>query len=290
MGANCAPQRREENCVMAAFVRLYRTLKTGAERTCAMTKSNDRGRVKTTETAFRIIELLKEENGMGLTELARELDLAKSTIHRHLSTLTDLEYVTREDDVYRTGLRFLEIGEQTRTRSDAYHLAQEKVSDLAAETEERCQFVVEEYGKGVYLFRETGARAVHTDSEIGKRIPIHATAAGKAILASLSDERIHEIIDQRGLPAVTEHTTTDETELWAELEEIRDRGYSINVEENTSGLRATGVPVQYESGEPIGALSVSGPTHRFQGTLFEETLPNLLLGTANELELNIQYS
>ncbi|ELY50421.1 IclR family transcriptional regulator [Natronolimnohabitans innermongolicus] len=255
-----------------------------------MAENQDRGRVKTTETAFRIVELLMERDGMRLSELARELGVAKSTAHRHLSTLLDLEYVTENNGVYRTGLRFLEIGEQTRTRTDAYRLAEEKVADLAAETEERSQFIVEEHGQGVYLFRETGDRAVHTDSEIGKRIPIHATAAGKAILANLSDERIEEIIDQRGLPALTEHTTTDEEALWTELAEIRDRGYSTNDQENTSGLRAIGVPVRYEDGEPLGALSVSGPTHRFQKTLFNETLPNLLLGTANELELNIQYS
>ncbi|WP_408960369.1 IclR family transcriptional regulator [Natrinema sp. 74] len=255
-----------------------------------MTESHDRERVKTTETAFRIVELLTERDGMRLSDLARELDLAKSTAHRHLSTLTALEYVTKEDNVYRTGLRFLEIGEQTRTRSDAYQLAEENVADLAAETEERSQFIVEEHGEGVYIFRATGDRAVHTDSEIGKRIPIHATAAGKAILASLSDERIEEIIDRRGLPSLTEHTITDEEHLWTELEEVRDRGYSINDQENTNGLRAIGVPVRYETGEPLGALSVSGPTHRFRGTLFDETLPKLLLGTANELELNIQYS
>lgn len=255
-----------------------------------MTANDGRWRVKSTENSFRVIELIMEEDGMRLSDLARELDLAKSTVHRHLSTLTDLEYVTREDDVYRTGLRFLRIGEQTRTRSDAYQLAEEKVADLAAETQERAQFIVEEYGKGVYIFRETGEQAVSTDSEIGKRIPIHATAAGKAILASLPDERVDEIFAQRGLPAVNERTTTDEEALRAELKEIRERGYSINDQENTSGLRAIGVPVEYEDGEPIGALSVSGPTHRFRGTLFEETLPNLLLGTANELELNIQYS
>lgn len=255
-----------------------------------MSADDDRGRVKTTETAFRIVELLMEADGMSLSELTREFDLAKSTVHRHLTTLLELEYVTREDGVYETGLRFLEIGEQTRTRSDAYQLAQEKVTDLAAETEERSQFIVEEYGAGVYVFRETGERAVHTDSEIGKRIPIHATAAGKAILACLPDDRIDEILDRQGLPALTEQTTTDESTLRDELTLVRERGYSINDQENTDGLRAIGVPVCYEDGEPLGALSVSGPTHRFRGTLFEETLPNLLLGTANELELNIQYS
>lgn len=255
-----------------------------------MSENHDRGRVKTTETAFKIIELLKEWDGATLSEIADELDLAKSTIHRHLSTLVGLEYVTKEDGVYRTGLRFLELGEQTRTRSDAYQLAQEKVTNLAAETEERSQFIVEEYGRGVYIFREVGERAVRTDSEVGKRIPIHATAAGKAILASLSDERIEAIIDHRGLGSLTDETITSEDQLWAEVAEIRERGYSINDQENTNGLRAIGVPVEYANGEPLGALSVSGPTHRFQGTLFEETLPNLLLGTANELELNLMHS
>lgn len=255
-----------------------------------MAGNQDRGRVKTTETAFKIIELLMEWDGGRLSDVAAELDLAKSTVHRHLSTLEDLEYVTRTDGVYRTGFRFLELGEQTRTRSDAYQLARGKVEDLAEETEERSQFIAEEYGKGIYVFRETGERAVHTDSEIGKRVPIHATAAGKSILASLTDDRVEEIVERRGLAKLTEHTITDADRLWADLEEIRDRGYSINDQENTSGLRAIGVPVEYETGEPLGALSVSGPTHRFRGTLFEETLPNLLLGTANELELNIKYS
>ncbi|THE66130.1 IclR family transcriptional regulator [Salinadaptatus halalkaliphilus] len=255
-----------------------------------MASEHERGRVKTMETAFDIIETLVALDGGRISEVASELGLAKSTAHRHLTTLEELEYVVVDDGVYRPGLRFLQIGEQTRTRQEAYELAKEKVTDLAAETEERSQFIVEEYGRGVYVFRDTGQRAVHTDSEIGKRIPIHATAAGKALLATLSDERITEIIDHRGLPALTEHTITDESTLRSELEGIRDRGYSINQQENTIGLRAIGVPVEHGDGTPFGALSVSGPTHRFQGTLFEETLPNLMLGTANELELNIQYS
>ncbi|MDQ2052525.1 IclR family transcriptional regulator [Natronolimnohabitans sp. A-GB9] len=254
-----------------------------------MEDNRSQNRVTTTETTFKIIELLKEQDGSCLSEIAAELDLAKSTVHRHLSTLKDLEYVIQEGDVYRTGLRFLAIGEQTRTRRSEYQLAQEKVTALASETEERAQFITEEYGRGVYIFREIGEHAVQTDSEIGKRIPIHATAAGKAILASLSDNRVNEILEQRGLPSLTKHTITDKSGLLEELDEIRERGYSINDQENTNGLRAIGVPVEYENGEPLGALSVSGPTHRFQGTLFEQTLPNLLLGTANELELNIQY-
>jgi len=255
-----------------------------------MGTTNEKGRVKTMETAFEIVEALADRDGGQISELASELDLAKSTVHRHLTTLEALEYVVNDDGVYRTGLRFLQLGEQTRTRSDAYQLASEKVADLAAETDERAQFIAPEHGQGVYVYRETGSRAVHTDSQIGKRIPIHATAAGKAILASMTDDRVTEILERRGLPAQTDQTITDESALRAELEAISERGYSINRQENTAGLRAIGVAVEREDGTPLGALSVSGPTHRFRGRLFETTLPNLLLGTANELELNIQYS
>ncbi|WP_117362536.1 IclR family transcriptional regulator [Natrarchaeobaculum sulfurireducens] len=254
-----------------------------------MKDNSSRNRVTTTETTFEIIELLKKRDGGRLSEIATELGLAKSTIHRHLSTLKDLEYVIQEDDVYRTGFRFLEIGEQTRTRCSEYQLAHEKVTALASETEERAQFITEEFGRGVYIFREIGEHAVQTDSEIGKRIPIHATAAGKAILASLPDSRVDEIIEQRGLPSLTKHTITSKSTLLKEIDEIREQGYSVNDQENTVGLRAVSVPVKYENGEPLGALSISGPTHRFQGELLEQTLPDLLLGTANELELNIQY-
>ncbi|SDQ56444.1 IclR family transcriptional regulator [Natronobacterium texcoconense] len=251
---------------------------------------NDRGRTKTTATTFRVIEALSQRGGGRVTELADELGLAKSTVHRHLSTLEDLEYVVNEGGTYRLGFRFLELGERTRTRSEAYQLAAQKVDDLAEETDERAQFIVHEHGKGVYVFRATGERAVQTDSEVGKRIPLHATAAGKAILAHLPRERASEIVDQHGLEAVTPNTVTETEALFDQLETIRERGYSINNQENIEGLRAVGVPVQYGNGTVIGALSVSGPTHRFSDELVEETLPTLLLGAANELELNIQYS
>ena len=255
-----------------------------------MTVDTERNRVKTTETTFELIELLTERDGAGITELATELGVAKSTVHRHLTTLERLEYVVESDGVYHTGLRFLNIGEKTRQRSEAYQLAAEKVTELADETEERAQFIVEEHGQGVYVFRATGQRAVETDSEVGKRIPIHATAAGKAILAHSPEEKVDAIVERCGLSGVTENTITDRQALLAELETIRERGYSINNQENTIGLKAVGVPVRYEDGTVVGAVSVSGPTYRMQDEYLDDTLLELLLGTVNELELNIQYS
>lgn len=245
--------------------------------------------VRSARTMFDIVECLKAGDGMTVTEVTAELAYAKSTVHRHLRTLETLGYVVRQSGSYHVGLRFFDLGQRARDRQPGYKLARDKVAEIADETAERAQFLVEEHGEAVYLCRSVGERAVMTDPGIGSRIPLHSTAAGKAILAGLPENRLFEVIEQTDLEPMTEATITDVEVLRGELEEISERGYSFNREENIEGLNAVGVPVCVD-GNVIGALSVSGPSHRLKGELFEAELPNLLLGAANELELNIAYS
>ncbi|MUV85342.1 helix-turn-helix domain-containing protein [Natronomonas sp. CBA1123] len=245
--------------------------------------------VGSVETLFDILEYVHQKDGVTLSEATSDLDYAKSTIHRHLSTLDQRGYVVNEEG-YHVGLRFLELGEDARNRKQAYQLAKEKVEELAEETDERAQFLVEEHGEAVYLHRAVGDHAVRTDPGIGKRIPLHATASGKSILAAMPPEKVSRIIEQTPFEKITDETITDQDTLYDELEQIRERGYAFNREENLDGLRAIGVPVKGPKGSVIGGLSVSGPSHRFTGERFKEELPSLLLGTANELELNIAHA
>lgn len=246
--------------------------------------------VKSIGTTFALIEGLRRLDGARITELSDDLGVAKSTVHRHLDTLYRRGYVVREGDEYHVGLRFLQLSEHARVRKPEYELARAKVEELARETEERAQFIVEEHGEGVYVHLETGRHAVHTDSGVGRRIPLHATSAGKAILAQFPDEYVRDILEGDGMTELTDHTITDPERLFEELTTIRERGYSVNDQENTRGIRAVGVPVTGPDGFVVGALSVSGPTHRMKGDRLDHDLPDLLLGTANELELNITYS
>lgn len=255
-----------------------------------MTRSPEPDRVRTTETVFQIIETIFRKDEAKLTELANDLGLAKSTLHRHLRTLEELEYLVEEDGYYRIGFKFLQLGEHTRTRLEPFRMAKEKVETLAEQTGERAQFIVEEHGMQVYVFRETGEQAVQTDSGIGKRNPLHATAAGKAILAHLPEERLETIIEEVGLEPITPNTIVSRTVLYDEIEQIRENGFSINDGESTVGLRAIGVPIRYDDESVLGALSVSAPKHRFEAPEMEEYIQQLLLGTANELELNIRYT
>jgi DNA-binding IclR family transcriptional regulator len=249
----------------------------------------DRSTVSTTETSLRIVDQLLTDGGGRVTELAEALSLAPSTVHRHLKTLRESGYVVKRGDVYHVGLRFLTVGGAVRRRTPAYQLAKEKIDRLAVRTDERAQFIVEENGRRVYLYHAFGEHAVYTDGQIGVRGPLHSSAAGKAILAALPDERVEAIVERHGLTPETPHTITDRGALFDELEGIRERGVAFNDEESGEGLRAVATTACDSSGAVLGAISVSGPAHRLTGEWYETELPNLVLGLANEIEVNYKY-
>ena len=256
---------------------------------CGMT-NKDAATVGATETTLRILETLKGLDGAGVTEVANRLDLPKSTVHNHVSTLLRNEYVVKEGNTYRVGLQFLEFGEYIRNRMPIYDVARPEVERLAGETGELANLLVEEHGKGVYLCRAKGGQAVRLDTYAGMRVHLHCTALGKAILAYLPDERVREIVDTHGLPERTDTTITDEDELFDELERIRGRGYACDTEERVAGLRCVAAPIRNLDGNAPGAISVSGPTSRMKGERFDEEVPEKLISTANVIELNLNYS
>ncbi|MFB6160235.1 MAG: IclR family transcriptional regulator [Haloferacaceae archaeon] len=247
-------------------------------------------RTRTTDTAFDVIERLGELGPTSVSRLATALDLSKSTVHGHLSTLEERGYVVRDEEGYRLGLRFLDLGTQVRDGREIVDHVEEPMERLAEATGERTQFMIEEGGRGIYVHRAESSRAVPTDARIGRSRPLHACSTGKAILAHLPDARVDAIVDRRGLPALTERTITDREELAAELATVRERGYATNRGESIAELWAIGTPVFDENDDLAGALSVGGPGHRMRrDDRFEGELVNQLLGTVEEIELNVSY-
>jgi DNA-binding IclR family transcriptional regulator len=246
--------------------------------------------VETVDTAFEILGVLKHRGGAGITELADELGLAKSTVYRHVKTLESRGLLVREADEYRIGTWFLDYGVHVRNRHPLFDVVKPKVDELAAETDEKVWCVIEENGMGVHIYGAQGRHSVKTHARIGKRTPLHQFAAGKAILAHLPDERIDEILSEYELSGQTAQTITDRDELDEQLETIRDSGYAFNREESVRGVHAVGAPVKDESGVAIGAISVAGPANRLRGSTFTDELPALLLGATNEVEINLAHS
>lgn len=245
---------------------------------------------KTTQTSLELIEAVRHFDGATLEELSKYTGMSTSSVHRHLATLKNYSYIVKEGETYQIGLKFLSMGGYAQRQVDSYPVIKEKVDQLATETGERAQFVVEEHGQRVYLYTEVGESAVQTGAHVGKRGEMYSSAAGKAILADLPKERVHEIIDEHGFSNVGHNAISSREELFETLEEIRERGYAFNRQETTEGVHAVGAAVTGVDGDVIGALSVSGPAHRLKQDTLTKELPEQVLGAVNELDLHIQHS
>lgn len=246
--------------------------------------------VKSVETAFRILDALKDLDGAGVSELAAHLDIPKSTIHNYLSTLVQEEYVVKNGSSYHVGIRFLEYGAYARVQLAIYEIAIPEVNELATTTGELANLMVEEHGRGSYLHRARGDKAVQVEAHVGTRVPLHGTALGKAIIAHLPRERVDEIVDRHGLPASTTNTITDRETLDDELTQIREEGLAFDDEERIAGLRCVAAPILSKNDRVLGAISVSGPSNRVRDDRFTEELPKQVLETVNVIELNVTYS
>jgi len=246
--------------------------------------------VTTVETATELLAEIKDREEVTLAELATALDVAKSTAHRHLKTLESKDLVTTDGEQYRLGLRLLDFGLQSRKQRQLYQVAKPKIDELATETDEKVWCVTHEHGQSIHLYGASGRNSVTTHAHEGQQWKLHQLAAGKAILSTFPRERVEAIIDEHGLAARTENTITDRETLFEQLEHIADRGYAFNREESVSRLYAVGAPIMDDSGIAIGAISISGPSNRVKGSLLEEEFPDLLLGSTNEIEINLNYA
>jgi len=244
--------------------------------------------IKTANTAFGIIEYLLETGGAEVGEIAESQGMAKSTVHSHLATLVDLEYVTKEDTTYRVGLKFLDHGMRVRDSHPLAEVAPPIIEQLSADTGEGSWIIVEEHGKAVYLLKEAGEKAVKTRGYVGKRTTMHDIAAGKAILAHLPESKVADIVDTYGLPARSENTITDEAELNRELETVREQGYAVNKGETTSKVWAIASPIIWQD-TVCGAVGIAGPKHRMSGDRFTESMPAKVLEAADTIELELEY-
>lgn len=255
-----------------------------------MAEEYEHRKIKSVDTTCQLVKSLRERGEASVSSLAADLDLTPGTVHTHLATLKDHGVVVRSDNGYRLGPRLLTLGEFVRNNSELYQAAKAEIEDLADESGECVHLLTEHDGRLVPVYERFGENAVAVEYHDRKREEpvkhLHCTAAGKAILAYTPDDRVEEIITEVGLPPNTPQTITDRDALFAELERIRQRGYSIADEEQLQGIRAVGAPIRGSDENVLGAVAVSGPTSRLKGERFESHVPELVTRSANICEVN----
>jgi DNA-binding IclR family transcriptional regulator len=252
-----------------------------------MTGNEGSATLTTTATSIEILEFLEEVDGAGVSEIADWMDRPRSTIHGHLATLREKQFVIQEGDRYRLGPELLRLGNQVRTRDPGFVLARECTDRLFEETGLRSVFAAEMGGRAVFIHTASGEKMGWAHEEPGNRLYLHDTAVGKAILAELPDSRVEQIVDRWGLPDETENTITDREALFAELETIREQSYAVNRAENFKELHAIGYAATRRPGDIIGGFSVTGPAHAITGADRENELARTVTDIVTEFELEL---
>lgn len=245
--------------------------------------------IKSVERSFDIVRMLQKTDKAGVSELAKELALPTSTVHDHLQTLESRGYVTKIDGTYRLGTQFLYIGDKLRRQNRTFQSCRQELRNLADDTGEHASLTIEESGLGIIFHHVRGEKAIEFNTYPGRRTKLHLSAAGKAILASLSNDRVDEIVDKHGLRPRTDNSISSRAELEEELIKIRDREYALDDEGGISGMRGVGVPLFDQEERVLGAISLYGPRSRIDDSRFRNDLPNRLHEGANVIEIEYNF-
>ncbi|MEH7013279.1 IclR family transcriptional regulator [Neobacillus niacini] len=230
--------------------------------------------VKSVGRALDIITLVSlKKGGLGVTEIANQIDFNKSSVYRILSTLVQYGYIEQDEDTsrYKLGYKLLEISSKLLESIDLRAETKPFLLQLEKETNEVIHLVVYDQGEVVYIEKLEGNETLRMHSKVGKRASMHCTSVGKAILAYLPTSVVLDILERRGMARQTDKTITNKEDFIQELANVKRRGYALDLEENEYGITCIAVPIFYHLAKVVSAVSVSGPTLR----MTEERLTHL---------------
>ncbi|MFG3153519.1 IclR family transcriptional regulator [Streptomyces sp. NPDC048219] len=230
------------------------------------------GSVQSVDRAVSVLEILARHGEAGVTEIADELDVHKSTAFRLLGVLENRGLVAQEKErgKYYLGAGVLRLAGAAAVRLDISQEGVPVCRELADELGETANIAVLDDDAAVNIMQARGTASVTAQNWLGRRTPLHATASGKVLLAHLPPT-LREGLLARPLHRFTERTVTGTAALRGELETVAQEGYAITQEELEIGLAAVAAPVRSHEGRVIAAISVSGPVYR----LSPDRLPEL---------------
>lgn len=234
--------------------------------------------VQSVDRTFRVLECLSDAGGeLSLSDLAAVSGLPMPTIYRLLRTLLTHGYVRQlPSRHYALGPRLINLGTSAGNMLGAW--ARPWLGGLVDALGETANLCMLDGDRATYVAQVPSRNTMRAFTEVGRRVYLHSTGVGKALLAQLDDDRITELLARTGLPSATPATITDPAVLLAQVSQIRSAGYAIDDGEQEIGVHCVAVPVG-DTANPI-AISVSGPTPRMSPDLVTRAVPLLKAAAA----------
>lgn len=230
------------------------------------TTSERRQSIQVIERMLKLLDALAQhEQSVSLKRLSHLTGLHPSSAHRILASMVQGHIVDRaEPGAYRLGLKLIDLGDLARVRLDVRHIALPHMTLLHAELGETVNLVVRQGDDVVYVERVPPPARVNTAQVIGRRAPLHVTAAGKAFLAHEGEEGCRRYAARTGLPAYTQNTLSQVEALVEEILTTHQRGYALDREEAEPGLCCVSAGIYDADRRIIAALSISAQRERLR--------------------------
>ena len=257
-----------------------------------MDKMAKSGNIQSVSRAAMILRCFKDNTELGLSEISKRVGLHKSTTAGIMSTLKKEKFLEQSKSTgrFKLGIEFFRLSlnyDNSLKKICAPYLEQ-----LLAVTGETVNLVAFDGDTTVYVEKKESLHSMRICTEIGLKMPLYCTSVGKAILAFLSEEEAGSILAETKMVKCTDNTIADIDSLMLQIEEIRKRGYALDLEELEYGLVCVGVPIFDATGRPFAGVSVSGPTTRMTERTLESVLGHLLAAakSINEQVAEMRYT
>lgn len=250
---------------------------------------DEKNTINSIKRAIQILNLYRDgERYIGITEMARRLDLSKTTVFRVVRSLEAEGWLVQSSDSSKYGLGFeiLAVASSLYRRYDWRDIVLEVMTDLKNVVDETVILSAYAVDAGICIEKVDCAEQIKLASERGQIIPLHAGATGKTLLANLPKEERKRIL-QKELVRYTDRTLVDPEKLWEELDQIQKQGYAVTTGESNEGAMAIGVPIFDREGKLLYGLSVAGPLERMQQK-GEEFLKESIMRAAEQMTRMMQ--
>lgn len=243
----------------------------------------DAGTVQSLDRAFALLRLVAEGSGLSLTEAAEAAALPPSTAYRMLTTLAAHGMVEFDGpaQLWHIGVESFRIGAAFLRRRKIAEDGRRNMQALVTRCGETANLAVADTDAVVFVSQVETHEPIRAFFRPGTRSPFHCSGVGKAILAHFSDDHLAALVARNGLPRFTDRTLTDLAALRADMAAVRARGFAVDDEERSPGMRCVGAAIFNEFGEPIAGISLSGPSIRMTPAAVAEFGPLLHAAAAD---------